>query len=87
MKFLLKQALLLGTLGVVIAGCQSKAEEEVNKQAEAISDSYDAEAKLVEAQAANAPDEKAAKTEAQELREEGDMIEDRLKDDAKKDLK
>lgn len=87
MKVLLKQALMLGAFGVAVAGCQSKAEEEVNNKAEAISDSYDAEAKLVEAQAENAPDEKAAKAEAKELRAEGDMIEDRLKESAKKDLK
>lgn len=86
MKSLLKQALALGAMGFALAGCQSKAEEEVYEKAEAISESYDAEAKLLEARAKNAPDEERAEREADELRKEGDAIEKQLKEDADRDL-
>jgi len=86
MRLPLKTVLATAALGLAVAGCQSKAEEEVNKQADAIGESYDAEAKLVEARAENAPDEKQAKEKAEALRAQGDKIEKDLKEHAKKDL-
>ncbi|MFC4254218.1 hypothetical protein GRI97_02190 [Altererythrobacter xixiisoli] len=60
-------------LGLMVSACQqSEAEREVKDQADAIEESYDAEADLQESLAQSAPDEAAVKAEADKLREQGD---------------
>lgn len=60
-------------MGLMVSACQqSEAEREVKDQADAIAESYDAEADLQESLAQNAPDEAAVKQEADKLREQGD---------------
>ncbi len=87
MRKTLAQATVLGTLALAVAGCsETPAQEEVNDQAEAIAESYDAQADLVEAQAENGPNEAIAEEKADALREEGEQIEDHLKDMADEDL-
>jgi len=68
--------------GFSLAGCDSQAENEVEQTAEAIDESYEAEADLVESMEAGGPNEEAAEAEADALREEGEEIKDRLEDDA-----
>lgn len=85
----MKTLLTLGavaTLGLGLAGCDSKAEKEVNRQAEAIDESYEAQADVVEAMGKGSPDEEAAKKQAEELRKQGDQTEKHLKEMAKEEL-
>lgn len=69
-------------LGLSLAACDSAAENEVEKTAEAIDESYEAEANLVEAQDAGGPSEAAAEKQADALRKEGEQIKDHLEDEA-----
>ncbi|OYW44743.1 MAG: hypothetical protein B7Z08_08225 [Sphingomonadales bacterium 32-68-7] len=69
-------------LGLALAGCDSAAENEVEQTAEAIDESYEAEADLVEAQEAGGPNEAAAESQADALRAEGEEIKDTLEDEA-----
>jgi hypothetical protein len=80
MKHLLIRSIALGALAFT-AACNgdTEAQEEVEKKADAIEASYDAEADLVEAQAENAPDEKQAEEKADALRAKGDKESDHLK--------
>lgn len=83
MKPFYKPALVACALGLLTASCgDSQAEKEVDKQAEAIDKSYEAQADVVEALGEGAPDEKAAKEQADKLRDKGEAIKDDLKDQA-----
>lgn len=87
-KFTRSAALVaLSVFGLTLVGCQNEtpAQKEVNKQAQAIDDSYKAEAEVVESLAEGAPkaEQKAAESQADGLREEGKQIKDNLKDAAK----
>lgn len=83
MKLLHKSAFAVCALGLMLGGCgKSEAQKEVDKQAEAIDKSYEAQADVVEALGTNAPDEKAAKQQAEDLRDKGEAIKDDLKDQA-----
>lgn len=90
----LSRGMAKGTTGAVLAmaglalgacGEDSQAQQEVRQQAEAIEDSYEAEAEIVEALAAGAPEaeQQAAEAQADTLRETGQEIEDHLKEEAK----
>lgn len=78
---------VLATAGLALGACSegSQAQQEVRQQAEAIEDSYEAEAEIVEALAAGAPEaeQQAADARADALRETGHQIEDHLKEEAK----
>lgn len=78
---------VLAGLGLALGACNesSPAQQEVRQQAEAIDDSYQAEAEIVESLAAGAPEaeQRAAEAQADALREKGDEIQDHLKEEAK----
>jgi len=73
-------AAALGTLA--LAACDSQAENEVERQATAIDESYEAEAQVEEALTEGTPEEAAGEARADALREQGEEIKDRLEDDA-----
>ena len=75
-------AITTAALAFALAGCDSAAENEVEQTAEAIDESYEAEAALVEAQEAGGPSEAAAEQQADALRKEGEEIKDHLEDEA-----
>ena len=79
-----KLAAIAGVAALVwaLAGCDSQAENEVEEQATAIDESYEAEAQVEEALTENTPEEEAGEAKAEALREEGEEIKDRLEDDA-----
>ncbi|WEK47604.1 MAG: hypothetical protein P0Y56_04740 [Candidatus Andeanibacterium colombiense] len=84
MRTLYKTALATVALSLALAGCgKTEAQKEVDKQADAIDKSYEAQADVVEALGTNAPDEEAAKQKADALRDKGEAIKDDLKDQAK----
>lgn len=84
MKLLPKAAFAVCALGLMLSSCgKTEAQKEVDKQAEAIDKSYEAQADVVEALGTNAPDEAAAKQKAEDLRDKGEAIKDDLKDQAK----
>lgn len=68
--------------GFALAGCDSQAENEVEEQAEAIDESYEAQANVEEALTDNTPEEASGEAKADALREEGEEIKDRLEDEA-----
>jgi outer membrane murein-binding lipoprotein Lpp len=68
--------------GFALAGCDSRAENEVEEQATAIDEAYEADADLEEAMTEGGPDEKAGEAKADALREEGEETKDRLEDEA-----
>ena len=68
--------------GFALAGCDSKAENEVEKQATAIDEAYEADADLEEAMTAGGPEEQAGEAKADALREQGEETKDRLEDEA-----
>ena len=68
--------------GFALAGCDSQAENEVEEQATAIDESYEAEANVEEALTEGTPEEEAGEAKADALREEGEEIKDRLEDEA-----
>ena len=68
--------------GFALAGCDSKAENEVEEQATAIDEAYEADANLEEAMTEGGPDEAAGEAKADALREEGEEVKDKLEDDA-----
>lgn len=70
------------TLGLVLAACDSEAENTVEETATAIDESYEAEAALVESMEAGGPEEEAAEQRADVLREEGEEIKDDLEESA-----
>lgn len=79
-----KLAIIATATGLTFAltACDSEAENQVEETATAIDESYEAEADLVEAVEAGGPNEQAAETEADALREEGEQIKDDLEDAA-----
>jgi uncharacterized lipoprotein NlpE involved in copper resistance len=68
--------------GFALAGCDSQAENEVEEQATAIDEAYEADADLEEAMTEGGPDEAAGEARADALREEGEETKDRLEDEA-----
>ena len=68
--------------GFALAGCDSQAENEVEEQATAVDESYEAEADVEEALTENTPEEGAGEERADALREKGEEIKDRLEDEA-----
>lgn len=75
--------LLMGIAGALaLAACDSQAENEVEEQAKAIDESYEAEADVVESLTENTPEEKAGEAKADALREQGEETKDRLEDEA-----
>ena len=68
--------------GFALAGCDSKAENEVEEQATAIDEAYEADANLEEAITEGGPEEKAGEAKADQLRETGEETKDRLEDEA-----
>jgi len=82
-KFIRSASLtLLAAGGLALAACDSQAENEVEQTAEALDESYEAEADLTEAVEAGGPNEEAAEAEADALREEGEELKDNLEDEA-----
>ena len=69
-------------LALTLAACDSEAENEVEQTATAIDESYEAEADLVEGMEAGGPNEEAAETQADALRERGEEIKDDLENAA-----
>ena len=72
----------LAATGFALAGCDSKAENEVEEQATAIDEAYEADANLEEAMTEGGPDEKAGEARADALRAEGEETKDKLEDEA-----
>ena len=68
--------------GFALAGCGSQAENEVEEQATAIDEAYEADANLEEAMTEGGPEEKAGEAKADALRAEGEETKDKLEDDA-----
>lgn len=68
--------------GFALAGCDSKAENEVEEQATAIDEAYEADADLEEAMTEGGPEEKAGEERADQLRQTGEETKDRLEDEA-----
>jgi len=68
--------------GFALAGCDSQAENEVEEQATAIDEAYEADADLEEAMTEGGPDEKAGEAKADALRETGEETKDKLEDEA-----
>ncbi len=68
--------------GFALAGCDSQAENEVEEQATAIDEAYEADANLEEAMTEGGPDEAAGEATADALREEGEETKDQLEDAA-----
>jgi len=69
-------------LGAGLAACDSKAENEVEQVAEAIDESAEADADLLEATEAGGPNEEAAEAQADAIREEGEETKDHLENEA-----
>ena len=68
--------------GFALAGCDSQAENEVEEQATAIDEAYEADANLEEAMTEGGPDEAAGEATADALREKGEDTKDELEDAA-----
>ena len=68
--------------GFALAGCDSQAENEVEQQATAIDEAYEADAELEEAMTEGGPDEAAGEAKADQLRETGEETKDDLEDAA-----
>lgn len=68
----------IATLGLALAACDSQAENEVEQQATAIDEAYEADAELEESLAAGGPREEAAEERADAMRETGEETKDQL---------
>ena len=81
-----KLAIAAGAAAMALgaAGCHkdTPAEKQVEKQADAIGDAYKADAKMVRAEAAGAPDQKAQEAAADSLENKGEAVEKHLKNEA-----
>jgi outer membrane murein-binding lipoprotein Lpp len=64
--------------GLALAGCDSQAENEVEQQAEAIDEAYEADADLEEAMTDGGPDEEAGEARADQMRKTGEETKDEL---------
>jgi outer membrane murein-binding lipoprotein Lpp len=69
-----------GVLGFALAGCDSAAENEVERTATAIDEADEAQADLIESMEAGGPNEEAAETQADAIRERGEETKDNLED-------
>ena len=65
-----------------LAGCDSQAENEVEEQATAIDEAYEADADLEEALTEGTPDEAAGEAAADALRAQGEETKDNLENAA-----
>ena len=65
-----------------LAGCDSQAENEVEEQATAIDEAYEADADLEEAVTEGTSEEAAGEAKADQLRETGETTKDNLEDAA-----
>lgn len=72
----------ISSFGLALSACDSAAENEVERTAEAIDESYEADATILENTEAGGPNEEAARQQADELRAKGEEIKDRLEDEA-----
>jgi hypothetical protein len=70
----------MAALGLALSACDSKAENEVEQQATAIDEAYEADADLEESLAAGGPQEEAAEGRADAMRETGEQTKDELED-------
>jgi len=77
-----KLAIVTAATAFALAGCDSKAENEVEEQATAIDEAYEADADLEEAMTRGGPDEQAGKDAADALRDKGEEVKDHLEDEA-----
>ena len=68
--------------GLALAGCDSAAENQTEDIAEALDESYEAEADMLEASEAGGPNEELAEDQADAIREEGEELKDNLEDEA-----
>lgn len=68
--------------GFALAACDSEAENQVEEQATAIDEAYEADADLEEAMTAGGPEEQAGEARADALRETGEETKDNLEDAA-----
>lgn len=68
--------------GLALTACDSEAENQVEQTATAIDEADEAQADLVEALEAGGPNEEAAETQADAIRERGEETKDRLEDAA-----
>ena len=69
-------------LGAVACSDDTPAENEVERQADAIHDAYDADAEVKDSLAQGAPDEEIQEDQADQLREKGDQVRVDLKQQA-----
>ncbi len=67
---------------LALAACDSTAENQTEDVAEAIDESYEAEADMVEAVEEGGPNEEVAEQQADVIRAEGEQIKDDLEDAA-----
>lgn len=67
---------------LALAACDSAAENQTEEVAEAIDESYEAEADMVEAMEEGGPNEEVAEQQADVIRAEGEQIKDDLEDAA-----
>ena len=68
--------------GLALAGCDSEAENQVEQTATAIDEADEAQADLIESMEAGGPNEEAAETQADAIRERGEETKDELEDAA-----
>ena len=69
-------------LGLAACNKETTAEKQVEAQADAIDQGYEADAALTEARAEGTAGEKQAEKQADALRDKGDAVEDHLKKEA-----
>ena len=81
-KFLGIASSIALALGVAACHKETTAEKQVKAQADAIDKGYEADAKMVEANAKGTASEKTAEKQADALRDKGDAVEDHLKKEA-----
>jgi len=79
-----KLVTIAGAAALSLSACSNDtpAENEVEKQAEAIDEAYEADARVEEAFAKGAPNEEQIRDRADALRKEGEQIKDDLKEQA-----
>ena len=75
-------AAAVGASAFGLSGCDSKAENQVERQAEAIDEYDEAKADLIETLDEGGPDEEAGEAQADRIREQGEETKDRLEDEA-----
>ena len=68
--------------GLALGACDSEAEDQTEDLAEAVDESYEAEADMVSTMEQGGPNEDAALGRADQLREEGEQIKDDLENSA-----